>query len=107
MVWGAGDGHGRRFATVNAKHSFKALLDDPRNPCEGFTDTVVWAPVVGGSKVESPSVAHQYVLVVFLGGATLSEIAALRNLGLSDGVHYIFVTTALLTAQRMLSSIIC
>lgn len=46
------------------------------------------------------------VLVVFLGGASMSELAALRALGRQHGVRYVFMVTSMVTSAKLLTSII-
>ncbi|XP_048473016.1 vacuolar protein sorting-associated protein 33B [Rhincodon typus] len=50
--------------------------------------------------------AQRIILVVFLGGCTFSEIAALRFLGKEKGYKFVFVTTAITNSFRMLESLL-
>ncbi|XP_043536403.1 vacuolar protein sorting-associated protein 33B isoform X4 [Chiloscyllium plagiosum] len=50
--------------------------------------------------------AQRVILVVFLGGCTFSEIAALRFLGKEKGFKFVFVTTAITNSFRMLESLL-
>ncbi|XP_060709854.1 vacuolar protein sorting-associated protein 33B isoform X2 [Hemiscyllium ocellatum] len=49
---------------------------------------------------------QRVILVVFLGGCTFSEIAALRFLGKEKGFKFVFVTTAITNSFRMLESLL-
>ncbi|XP_078285990.1 vacuolar protein sorting-associated protein 33B isoform X1 [Rhinoraja longicauda] len=53
----------------------------------------------------SNSSMQKVVLVLFLGGCTFSEIAALRFLGKEKGCRFVFVTTAITNSFRMLESL--
>ncbi|XP_062927093.1 vacuolar protein sorting-associated protein 33B isoform X1 [Mobula hypostoma] len=54
----------------------------------------------------SSSNAQRVILVLFLGGCTFSEIAALRFLGKEKGYKFVFVTTAITNSFRMLESLL-
>lgn len=54
----------------------------------------------------APAAPGPTVLVVFLGGATMSELAALRALGRQHGVRYVAMVTSLLTSSRLLKSVL-
>lgn len=54
----------------------------------------------------SGSESHRRVLVLFLGGCTFSEIAALRFLGREKGYRFITVTTAITNSSRLLESLL-
>lgn len=53
----------------------------------------------------SSSSVQRVILVLFLGGCTFSEIAALRFLGKEKGYRFVFVTTAITNSFRMLESL--
>ncbi|XP_051898613.1 vacuolar protein sorting-associated protein 33B isoform X1 [Pristis pectinata] len=57
------------------------------------------------SDTASSSNAQRVILVLFLGGCTFSEIAALRFLGKEKGYKFVFVTTAITNSFRMLESL--
>ncbi|XP_050165362.1 vacuolar protein sorting-associated protein 33B isoform X2 [Myiozetetes cayanensis] len=63
---------------------------------------------VSDSTVEdNPAWESQHViLIVFLGGCTFSEIAALRFLGKERGCKFIFLTTAITNSSRMMEAMI-
>uniref|UniRef100_A0A8C5M3K2 VPS33B late endosome and lysosome associated n=1 Tax=Leptobrachium leishanense TaxID=445787 RepID=A0A8C5M3K2_9ANUR len=49
--------------------------------------------------------SQRTILIVFLGGCTFSEIAALRFLGKEKGYKFIFLTTSIMNSTRMLESL--
>ncbi|XP_026540486.1 vacuolar protein sorting-associated protein 33B isoform X1 [Notechis scutatus] len=51
-----------------------------------------------------PPASQQVILVVFLGGCTFSEVAALRFLGRERGLRFIILTTAITNSARLLES---
>ncbi|XP_062439382.1 vacuolar protein sorting-associated protein 33B isoform X1 [Rhea pennata] len=56
---------------------------------------------------DNPAWESQHIiLVVFLGGCTFSEIAALRFLGKEKGCKFIFLTTAITNSARMMEAMI-
>ncbi|NXK40774.1 VP33B protein, partial [Piprites chloris] len=50
--------------------------------------------------------SQRIILIVFLGGCTFSEIAALRFLGKERGCKFIFLTTAITNSSRMMEAMI-
>ncbi|KAM5173173.1 vacuolar protein sorting-associated protein 33B [Mantella aurantiaca] len=52
----------------------------------------------------SYSDSQRIILAVFLGGCTFSEISALRFLGKETGYRFIFLTTSITNAARMMES---
>ncbi|XP_028823895.1 vacuolar protein sorting-associated protein 33B [Denticeps clupeoides] len=56
----------------------------------------------GGEKTD----AQRVILVMFLGGCTYSEIAALRFLGRERGLKFIVVTTAITNSGRLLEALL-
>lgn len=65
------------------------------------------APGPGSSPGSSPGPDSQRrVLVLFLGGCTFSEIAALRFLAKERGLRIITVTTAITNSSRLLESLV-
>ncbi|XP_068131354.1 vacuolar protein sorting-associated protein 33B [Hyperolius riggenbachi] len=48
--------------------------------------------------------SQRIILVVFLGGCTFSEISALRFLGKETGYKFVFLTTSITNAARMMES---
>ncbi|XP_073474599.1 vacuolar protein sorting-associated protein 33B isoform X3 [Aquarana catesbeiana] len=53
----------------------------------------------------SYSESQRIILAVFLGGCTFSEISALRFLGKETGYRFVFLTTSITNAARMMESL--
>lgn len=53
----------------------------------------------------SYSESQKVILAVFLGGCTFSEISALRFLGKETGYRFVFLTTSITNAARMMESL--
>ncbi|XP_018427116.1 PREDICTED: vacuolar protein sorting-associated protein 33B [Nanorana parkeri] len=56
------------------------------------------------SDKNSYSESQRIILAVFLGGCTYSEISALRFLGKETGCRFVFLTTSITNAARMMES---
>lgn len=59
-----------------------------------------------GGEARIKTDAQRIILVMFLGGCTYSEIAALRFLGKEKGLKFIIVTTAITNSGRMLEALL-
>ncbi|XP_062405270.1 vacuolar protein sorting-associated protein 33B [Sardina pilchardus] len=59
-----------------------------------------------GGEARVKTDAQRIILVMFLGGCTYSEIAALRFLGKERGLKFIVVTTAITNSGRMLEALL-
>lgn len=59
-----------------------------------------------GADLKAKSDAQWIIIVMFLGGCTFSEIAALRFLGKERGYKFIVVTTAITNSSRLLEALL-
>lgn len=59
-----------------------------------------------GADLKAKSDAQRIIIVMFLGGCTFSEIAALRFLGKERGYKFIVVTTAITNSSRLLEALL-
>ncbi|XP_042341006.1 vacuolar protein sorting-associated protein 33B [Plectropomus leopardus] len=59
-----------------------------------------------GADLKAKSDAQRIILVMFLGGCTFSEVAALRFLGRERGYKFIVVTTAITNSSRLIEALL-